>query len=491
MKLWHKVFLYTFLLFEVVFTSSSFYMMQHNFKQNLEKEIERGLTEQRVIGSGMQSNWGYLNYKNQDLDINQEFSKNLLLNSSKEYTWDFLRRNSQQYTQYFDKKRVFIEILDEKNQTVYTSFSQKFDGSRKELEAPLSGKRSYIIRDIAKHSYLFVTSKLTLDDKTFKLSYIRDISDVYSDKSSQYSLFIKMNIMITIILALGLYVLIWYLTRSIRSLIKSTQTIVDGDYSQRVHDKSRDEIGILAQNFNLMAVAVEERIGELERVAKNKQDFIDCITHELKTPLTSIIGYADFLRSTKYNEEIFFNALNYIYSEGKRLESLSFKLMDLVLIEKENLVMKYEDILQLCSEVKKALEPRLKSSNIELILSVNSHKVFIEKDLFKVLCTNLIDNAIKASKAGSRIYVRGYMGGEEHFVFEVEDEGSGIPKEDVHKVFEPFFMVDKAKSRSFNGAGLGLAICAGIVRAHQGKIDITSSINKGTKVKIIFPGVYN
>ena len=86
MKLWHKVFLYTFLLFEVVFTSSSFYMMQHNFKQNLEKEIERGLTEQRVIGSGMQSNWGYLNYKNQDLDINQEFSKNLLLNSSKEYT---------------------------------------------------------------------------------------------------------------------------------------------------------------------------------------------------------------------------------------------------------------------------------------------------------------------------------------------------------------------------------------------------------------------
>ena len=105
MKLWHKVFLYTFLLFEVVFTSSSFYLMQHNFNQNLEKEIERGLTEQRVIGSGMQSNWGYLNYKNQDLDINQESSKNLLLNSSKEYKWDFLRRTSQQYTQYFDKKK--------------------------------------------------------------------------------------------------------------------------------------------------------------------------------------------------------------------------------------------------------------------------------------------------------------------------------------------------------------------------------------------------
>ncbi|MRN53975.1 ATP-binding protein [Paenibacillus monticola] len=294
-------------------------------------------------------------------------------------------------------------------------------------------------------------------------------------------------IVITLILAVGLYLMIWYLTRSVRSLTKSAQTITRGDYSQRVSVLSNDEIGILAQNFNQMADAVEDKVDELEVLARQRQNFIDYLTHELKTPLTSIIGYADLLRTTKYNEAVYFKALNYIYSEGKRLESLSFKLMDLILVGKEKPILEMEEITPLCVAIEEALKPRLEKSDIELVVSVEPHKLMIEKDLFILLCTNLLDNAMKASTEGSRIFFRGYSDSDRFYVFEVEDEGIGIPEQDVPHIFEPFFMVDKTQSKSHHSAGLGLAICSEIITLHDGKIEITSRLNIGTKVKLLFP----
>lgn len=479
MRLWQKVFLYTFLLFEVVFVAASLYLIEHNFNRNLQKEIDRGLSEQLIIYSGIQTNWAYISSLNRRPGL------------TKENIRQFLQVTSQEYTGYFDKKLVSIEILDENNNPVYNSFSEKFDGKREELDVSLYGARKYIIRDIGKKSYLFVTNELKLGDSAFKLSYIRDISDIYTEKRVQYGLFLKMNIAITFILAAGLYLIIWYLTRSIRRLTKSAQTIAAGDYTQRVKVLSEDEVGVLAQNFNQMAEAVEEKVDELGRIARSKQAFIEYLTHELKTPLTSIIGYADLLRSSKYDEEVFFNSLNYIYSEGKRLESLSFKLMDLIFIENERPVLKGENILQLCSEVEEALKPRLLSLDIGLAVEVEPCKVLLEKDMFKMLCTNLLDNAMKASKKGNRIYLKGYRTGESHFILEVRDEGAGIPEQDITRVFEPFFMVNKVKSRSQHGAGLGLAICAEIVKLHHGKIEIESKLGHGTRVRIIFPGVCN
>ncbi len=479
MKLWQKVFLCTFLLFEGVFVAASLYLIGHNFNRNLQKEIERGLAEQFIIYSGLHSNWTYIDTLNQKLGL------------TRDNTRLFLQTTSQEYAGYFDKKLVSIEILDENNNTVFNSFNQKIYGSREELGIPLSQNRKYIIRDIDNKSYLFVTNELKLKDSAFKLSYIRDISDVYTERSAQYSLFIKMNIVITFILAVGLYFVIWFLTRSIRKLTRSAQTIAEGDYTQRVDVLSEDEVGILARNFNQMADAVEDKVEELRRTASNKQDFIEYLTHELKTPLTSIMGYADLLRTSKYNEEVFFNSLNYIYSEGKRLERLSFKLMDLLYIENEKPALKEGSVQQLCSEIEEVLKPRLMQLNIKLEMEIEPHMLLLEKDLFKMMCTNLLDNAMKASEEGKRIYLKGYLTEENAYILEIQDEGIGISEQDIPRVFEPFFMVNKVKSRAQHGAGLGLAICAGIVKLHMGRIEIASKLNRGTKVKIIFPTVCN
>ena len=474
MKLWQKVFLGTFLLFEILFNVSSFYLIEHHFNRNLQNEIDRGLSEQLIVQAQINSDWSYVNSLNQQLGIAGGAQ-------------EFLKNNGARYTQYFNGGQVFIEILDNENNTAFSNFPGIINGPRAELEGLADGTRQYIIRDIDEKTYLFISDILPLDGSNLTLSYIRDISAVYSDKSAQVMLFLKMNVAVIIILAAGLYALIWFLTRSIRSLNKTAQTITGGDYTQRVRVLSKDEIGVLALSFNQMAEAVESKVDELEVTARNRQHFIEYLTHELKTPLTSIIGYAELLRSSKYDEALFFKALTYIYTEGKRLESLSFKLMDLILVGSEKPDMAYEDVFVACSEIEEVIRPHLEKYNVGLRMKVTPHTLLIERDLFKLLCTNLLDNAAKASASGSFIELRGYVTDDGRYALEIEDKGIGIPEEDIPKLCKPFFVVDKARSKAQHGAGLGLAICSEIIRLHEGAIDITSRINEGTKIRIVFP----
>ena len=101
-----------------------------------------------------------------------------------------------------------------------------------------------------------------------------------------------------------------------------------------------------------------------------------------------------------------------------------------------------------------------------------------------ILISNLIDNAVKASKSGDEIYLKAYIDGS--LVIEVKDTGVGIPKEDIKNIFEPFYMVDKSRDRSNNGAGLGLSICAEIAKLHNVKINVESELGKGTSIYICF-----
>lgn len=471
MRLWQKVFIGTFILFELVFNTANLYFVEYNFNQSLNSEIERGLSEQYFISTGLQTNGTILKER---------------LGNSETATKDFLTATAQNYTQHSNKE-AYLEIYDSNNKIIYSSFDLDFNGQREELNTPLSDLRKYIIRDIGKQSFLFVTNSISMIGDTYKITYIRDISNIYGDRVKQQSFLIKMNVAVTLCLAIGLYLLLWYLTSSIRDLTKSAQSIANGNYSERVDIGSKDEVGILGQSFNQMAAAIEDKVSELNNNALAKQHFIECLTHELKTPLTSIIGYADFLRSTKYDEENSIKGLSHIYSEGKHLESLSLKLMELILLEKQEIEMKSEDIRLLCLKAAEALKTRLDEKNISLEIDVPSLKAVVEKDLFLALLTNLLDNAIKSSSIESSICLKGYTDDQDQLVLEVVDKGIGISEKDIASVFEPFFMADKSRSRLNNGAGLGLSICANIVKLHKGKIDIVSRLNEGTTVRMLFP----
>ena len=197
------------------------------------------------------------------------------------------------------------------------------------------------------------------------------------------------------------------------------------------------------------------------------------------------LGYANLLRTAKVSEEISHDAADFIYKEGKRLEQLSFKMMDLIFLNADDFTFKHENIMDILNEVQASIWAKLKEKNIHLSIYGDNHSISIEKELLKVLLLNLLDNAIKASKKDSEIYLRVFESGDRR-VIEVRDNGIGMDKEHLDKIIEPFYMVDKSRSRRNNGAGLGLSICKKIADIHNADMNIESRPNEGTSIKIIF-----
>jgi signal transduction histidine kinase len=391
------------------------------------------------------------------------------------------------YLNNLEEQNIYIEVIDEKDKIIFSNLKINVLSKRNELNVS-ENKVNYIIRDINGASYLFITKELNLDNNYYKISYVKDISNIYSNRKYMFDLLLRLNIIIAIILALVTIVISKFLVNPINRLIKSTQIIAGGNFSERVIKISDDEIGILSNKFNDMAAVVEDKINELEKISADKQRFIDNLSHELRTPLTSIIGYADFLRTTRYEEETFLNSLGYIYDEGKRLEKLAFKLMDLIILRKEDFKLQEENIDRILVDIKNSLTHKLEEKNIQLEISTEKVTFLMDKDLLKILIINIVDNSIKASKNGDKICLRVYKAMEGKIVIEVKDFGIGIPKEDLSKVFEPFFMVDKsrAKENSRAGVGLGLSLCAEIAKIHEAKIEIESNQGEGTIIRVIF-----
>ena len=310
-----------------------------------------------------------------------------------------------------------------------------------------------------------------------------DLSHVYTLRDTQqqqylivYSAVVCFGIVASIILSIAL-------TRHLRRLTVTVRKISGGDLSRRSQIKTHDEFGQLSRDFDVMADKLQESISKLESDMQRQEGFMGAFAHELKTPMTSIIGFADLLRQGNMDESTRMLASNYIYSEGKRLERLSFKLLELLLLKKDALTMTRVWLNTYLSEVERALTPNMKAKNIRLVCKADATRVTLETDLVKSLLYNLVDNASKAMDNGGIIAVRGVAipGGCQ---FQVADNGRGMAPEELTKITEAFYRVDKARSRSQGGAGLGLALCKQIVELHNGSIQFASTPGKGTRVTV-------
>ena len=259
--------------------------------------------------------------------------------------------------------------------------------------------------------------------------------------------------------------------------------IASGYYSERSPVVSKDEIGKLADSFNMMASAVEEHVEELKLEDQKKQMFIDNLSHEMRTPLTAIIGYAEMLKSIKYDEKIFFKGLNYILSEGKRLKRLFTTLTNLILLRESELELETTSAISLINEVITIMEPFTNEKEIRLVKDCDDIQVEINPDLFKELLINLLENSIRASSNDSEI-ILGCKTDNISKYFYVKDYGHGMSQDEIKHIMEPFYRIDISRSSSQGGMGLGLAICQKIVEKHGAIIDIFSEVNKGTEVKI-------
>lgn len=302
------------------------------------------------------------------------------------------------------------------------------------------------------------------------LLHFRDITYVTRQTRTLFLEGVAMTLSLSALLILFLLTVLRRILRPLYRLRTAANVIAGGEYSARVEDAGPAEVEELAGSFNRMAANVEEHVRELAEMNEKQRQLLGALSHELKTPMTAIQGYAQLLQRVSLTPERQTNALNYIEEECRRLSRLSEKMLLLTELSGENAVEMQEiPVAELLSQAEQATRYRLAGRNQHLRLKTEPGIVCGDRDLLLSLLANLIDNAGKASPDGGEILLSGGPDG----LF-VTDHGCGIPPEELERVKEPFYRVDKARSRREGGAGLGLALCSQIARIHGGELVIES-----------------
>jgi two-component system phosphate regulon sensor histidine kinase PhoR len=272
---------------------------------------------------------------------------------------------------------------------------------------------------------------------------------------------------------------------------EAARSIAKGDFSKRVEIKTENELGALAKSLNQMADELQIQIESLKKLDKIRTDFVANVSHELKTPLTSIKGFIETLEDGAIDDKE--NARRFLLIIKKHSERLNNIINDLLSlaeietgkggIEAGKLDMKYllDEVVWGFGHV---LSEKMQKLNVDY--KGRDFRISGNKDKIEQVLVNLIDNAIKYTGKNGEIKVSLFEE-KDSVMVTVEDNGIGIPKEHLDRIFERFYRVDKARSRELGGTGLGLAIVKHIVMLHKGHIDIESEPGKGTKVTLVFP----
>lgn len=329
-----------------------------------------------------------------------------------------------------------------------------------------------------KHYIVF--QKLVESDLVFYR--IEDISYVWDKMEWLTICMLLITLAVTAVTVFALSGILKRILLPLQELNETTKHMAEGSYDRRFHVLRQDEIGQLGESFNKMAEAVEVRTHSLEESEKKKTLFMGNLTHELKTPMTAITGYAQTLLAAKLSEEQQQEALMYIYEECTRLERLSKKMMKLLELEMDDgLAFAEIPVEAVFAAAERSCGVILREKQISLKVVQHGEIFPMDADLMTDVLVNLIDNAAKASRPGGEIILKAY----ENFI-EVQDFGCGIPKEEQGKILEPFYMIDKSRSRKNGGSGLGLALTAMIVRRHGALLEIKSEPGKGTRMILQF-----
>lgn len=281
------------------------------------------------------------------------------------------------------------------------------------------------------------------------------------------------------------------ITRPIVQMTDIAESISKGDFSKKARVRTDDELGALAKSLNKMADELESQLESLKKLNRVRTDFVANVSHELKTPLTSIMGFIETLEDgALYDKENGERFVSIIKKHTERISSIIDDLLSLSELElgKDRIKKEEFDLKKLVDELLLGFGHMLsvKKHALDADFKGKDFTIRADKDRIEEVFVNLVDNAIKYTNDGGRITVK-LTENEEGFLFEIEDTGVGIPEDQLDRVFERFYRVDKTRSRQLGGTGLGLSIVKHIVQLHDGKIDIESNIDKGTKISITLP----
>jgi len=300
--------------------------------------------------------------------------------------------------------------------------------------------------------------------------------------------------------ALAGLALFFLLTRRLNRLTRTVQRFQDGDLDARAHESSDDEIGTLGRAFDNMAARIGEQVKELEASDRNRRDLVANISHDLRSPLSSIRGYVETLmmKHGGLTEEESSEYLAIILQNSDRLNRLVDDLFELSRLEANEAPLQREafSLVELAQDLAKKFQPLADSSQSAVRIVANGQPLLGEPaslcmvtgdvQLIDRALSNLLDNALRHSPEGTDVEL---VVTEQRSSTQVSvvDNGPGIPKEEQALLFERFYRVDKSRSSRSGGSGLGLAIAKRIVEMHQSAIELASEVGRGTRFSFELP----
>jgi signal transduction histidine kinase len=337
--------------------------------------------------------------------------------------------------------------------------------------------------------YLVLSGAAETNGETLYIYTAYNVSSLYTMRQSQQQTYLRVFGIMALLCALVSYTVSHLLTVPLVGLSRATRALASGNFHSRVRVRSEDEIGTVSEDFNAMAARLEEMVTQLHQAMERQERFVSSFAHEMKTPMTSLIGYAGLLRDGTLTPDEQDEAVRYIYSEGKRLENLSRKLLELLVLRRGDLPLAEISPAELICTLGERLKPLYAAKGIQISWKCEEGYCRLEPDLVWSLLLNLADNAQKAMEGGGllRFDLRMLSNG---CRIRVLDTGRGIPPEALAHLTEAFYRVDKARSRAQGGFGLGLALCREIAALHNGSIRFDNRTDglRGTCVTVELRG---
>lgn len=461
MKFANKLFFATTMALATIFTIFSIWMLSSYFSRTLNREMEQADEESRMFQLLFEMAYQSVS----------EYGEDYAIGSAIDSSASSIEKNGNHCFVWTKSENYYGDSAGTTKQT----------NTLRQMTGELNEKNNYAcqIRQLGNPYYLLSVCEIQTNEQTVYLGISKDITTVYQDRQHLLNQYRLALVLLLLVGGTCIYLLSQYMTKPIRALDEVVGQIADGNFERRSNYQSNDEIGKLSVNFNHMADCLVEQM-------KEKESFTIAFAHELKTPLTSIIGYADMLNSISMSKEECQEAYYYIYTQGKRLENLSHKLLELTNMEQESLVTKVIHTEELEENLRATMYPIFTQKHRQGKVILEKGVVYGDKDLLLSVLYNLLDNAIKATREDGLISVEGNCieGGYE---IKVTDNGCGIPAEEIARITEAFYMVDKSRSRKEGGAGIGMTLCEKIINLHKGSMNINSTLGEGTVIQLFLP----
>ncbi len=452
MRLWQKIYITALLLFLPVLNVGLFMGARMIFNYNMEMVKSQASDEVHLLSRTIVKDIESRTYEEQMSD-------------------DIVYRVGASYIDYISDKdsNAILEL--------------HFVGENGDLQM---GQQNMSVYDAGHYPELRVLELLEAPYETYQLYYYKPLDDFYNLWQSLKIVFVIIGLCCSAVLAVVLYFLLFEMTTPLQRLSESVKLMQQGEPWQAIEVEGHDDISDLTRSFNEMGEEIEAQMTLLQRESKTKQQLVDDLAHEMRTPLTAIYGYAEYLQKAPYTEEELYEALEYIMSESKRLSHMGQELLTMAIYREDELNAEFIDTESIAKDISNMLLGTLQEKRLKLIKKIKPLTFEGDRAMLVCLLRNLIENAARASESGTRIWLS-MDKWEGKLRIRVKDEGIGMEPHELERITDAFYRVDKARSRTNGGAGIGLNLCDLIVKKHGGIMEFESEPGKGTTVTVCLP----